>query len=344
MSVYEHPEFRDHERVVFFRDADTELRVIIAIHRSRGGVAGGGTRFKLYARGADAVADVLRLSRAMTYKMVFTGMPFGGAKAVILGDPKRDKTRETLHAYARCVASLGGQYVCAPDVGTTAEDMAVIHEVTPHVTGLPERGGDTAAPTSVGLMAGLRATLHFATGRDDLAGMTVAVQGVGGVGGHLCRALHAAGVRLRIADIDRDAVERLAAETGAEILDPAEILFADADVLAPCALGAVLDDETVPRVRAPIICGGANNQLAATRHAAALKARGILFVPDYVVNAGGTLGGCAQAGLLDEAQLEAALRRIGETTTRILNLAAERDIAPADAAEELAEQTLRAER
>lgn len=340
MSVFEHPEYAGHERVVFWHDHGVGLRAITAIHSLRGGLSGGGIRCYPYRTSGDALTDVLRLSRAMTYKMVLTGLPIGGGKTVVIGDPATEKTPALLHALGRCVHSLGGQYLCAPDVGTSSADMAVIREVTPHVTGLPGAGGNTAIPTARGVLRGIEAAVRFRLGRDTFRGLTVAVQGVGAVGGLLCRHLHEAGAHLILADVDRATADALAAELGADVVGTDEILFAAADVVAPCALGAILDDDSIPRIRAGIVCGGANNQLKEPRHGQALHDRGILFAPDYVVNAGGTLGGAAQAGMFSADQLESRIAGIYDTTLRIFELAAKRQIPPDAAAQSLAEEVL----
>ncbi|HEX9164612.1 MAG TPA: Glu/Leu/Phe/Val dehydrogenase dimerization domain-containing protein [Gemmatimonadales bacterium] len=340
MSVFEHPEYAGHERVVFWHDQGVGLRAITAIHRLRGGLSGGGIRFYPYRSSADALTDVLRLSRAMSYKMALTGLPLGGGKTVVIGDPATEKTPALLHALGRWVDSLGGQYLCAPDVGTSSADMAVIREVTPHVTGLPGAGGNTAIPTARGLLRGIEAAVRFRLGRDSLRGLTIAVQGVGAVGSLLCRHLHEAGARLILADVDRAAADALAAELGADVVGTDEILFAKADVVAPCALGAILDDDSVPRIRAAIVCGGANNQLKEPRHGRLLHERGILFAPDYVVNCGGTLGGAAQAGMFSADQLESRLARIYDTALRVFEIAATRNLPPDAAAQSLAEELL----
>jgi leucine dehydrogenase len=343
LSVFEHPEYAGHERVTFFHDRETGLRAITALHRVRGGRSGGGIRFYPYRTSADALTDVLRLSRAMSYKMALTGLPLGGGKTVVIGDPARDKTPALLRALGRCVHGLGGEYLCAPDVGTSSEDMAVIREITPHVTGLPGGGGNTAIPTALGVLRGIEAAVRFRLGRSDLRGLTVAVQGVGAVGGLLCRHLHDAGATLVVADVDAAAAATVAAECEARVVGTAEILFVEADVVAPCALGAVLDDASIPRIRAGIVCGGANNQLRSPEHARLLHDRGVLFAPDYLVNSGGTLGGAGQAGLLTPEQVEAGIDRIYDTTLRIFEIAAARNIPPDAAAQELAEEILAAE-
>jgi leucine dehydrogenase len=343
MSVFEHPEYAGHERVTFWHDHGVGLRAITAIHCLRGGRSGGGIRFYPYQTSADALTDVLRLSRAMSYKMALTGLPLGGGKTVVIGDPAKEKTPALLHALAQGVHSLGGQYLCAPDVGTTSADMAVIREVTPYVTGLPGDGGNTAIPTARGVFRGIEAAVRFRLGRDTLSGLTIAVQGVGAVGSRLCQHLHEAGAQLILADADRAAADRIAAALGGRVVGTDEILFVEADVVAPCALGAILNDDSIPRIRAGIVCGGANNQLAEPRHGLLLHERGILFAPDYVVNCGGTLGGAAQAGLLTPEQFESRIAGIYDTTLRVFEIAATQQVPPDAAAQSLAEALLEQE-
>jgi len=274
----------------------------------------------------------------MTYKFVLTGLPAGGGKSVVLGDPKTQKTPELLRAFGREVEKLDGRYICAPDVGTNPDDMHVIREATSYVTGEDE--GGTAPPTALTVLEGMKACVKHVLRRGDLEGLVVAIQGVGGVGGHLCTHLHEAGAKLIVADINNDAVAQVVASCGATAVAPDAILDAECDILAPCALGAVLNDASVPTVRAKIICGGANNQLAGARHADMLHERGIVFAPDYVVNVGGTLGGSAEIGILDETQFHDAIRQVYNTMTTVLTTAEEKGVTTSAAAEQLAEDKL----
>jgi len=340
MAIFEHQEYSDHERVTFFHDLDTSLFAINAIHRLRNGKSGGGIRFFPYKDSAAAVLDVLRLSRAMSYKMVLSGLPVGGGKTVVIGEPAKDKTPDLLHALGRCIDNLDGQYICGPDVGTNSADMAVIREVTPHVVGLPGEGRDTSTPTARGVFHGIQAAANFRLGRDNLRGLTVAVQGVGAVGSVLCSYLRDVGAQLIIADVKQEAVESAARELDAKVVDPDEILFVEADVIAPCAMGAVLNDESIPKIKAVIVCGGANNQLAAPRHGQLLKEIGILFAPDYVVNSGGALSGITQAGLIAPEQFETKLSQIYDTTLRIFEIATAQNVSTDEAAQSLAEELL----
>jgi leucine dehydrogenase len=293
MEIFETREFDGHELVVFGHDAATGLKAIIAVHSTALGPAAGGCRMWPYASTAAAVSDVLRLSRGMSYKNAMAGLKFGGGKAVIMGDARRDKSPELLQAFGRLVDSLGGRYITAEDVGTTIADMAHVARATRHVSGLGrapgEAGGDPGPKTALGVYLGIRAAVKFKLGRADLNGVSLAIQGLGGVGYHLSRLLAADGARLLVADVHKVAVQRVCEEFKAQAVPVEEILTQDVDVLAPCALGAILDGRSIPRLRARIVAGAANNQLAQDQDGAALQAAGILYAPDYVINAGGII-------------------------------------------------------
>src|SRR6202040_396667 len=286
-------EFDGHEVVVFSHDANTGLRAIVAVHSTALGPAAGGCRMWPYASTTAAVVDVLRLSRGMSYKNAMASLPFGGGKAVIIGDARKAKTPELFEAFGRFVASLGGRYVTAEDVGTTMTDMASVARVTRHVAGLGhapgEAGGDPGPKTALGVYLGIKAAVRFRLGRQNLQDLTVAVQGAGGVGYHLCGMLAAEGAQLRVADVRPAAVQRVCEEFRARAVPVEDLLAADVDVLAPCALGAVLNAQSIPRLRARIIAGAANNQLAQGQDGLSLRAAGILYAPDYVINAGGII-------------------------------------------------------
>lgn len=289
MSVFGAVDFSEHEQVVFVNEPSVGLRAIIAIHSTRRGPAFGGCRMWPYASEAEALRDVLRLSRGMTHKAAITRLPFGGGKSVIIGDPARDKSPALLHAMGRAVDRLGGRYVMADDVGTTVRDMEMIRQVTPYAAGLPDAEGAPCPATAWGVLQGILATAHHGLGRSDLEGLSVAVQGLGSVGFRLCRYLHAAGARLLVGDLQAGRVREAVELFGARAVPADEILFAEADILSPNALGAVFDDATIPRLRCRAIAGAANNQLAEERHGVELHRRGILYAPDFVVNAGGLI-------------------------------------------------------
>lgn len=293
-SLWSNPDFDNHEAVQFVTDEASGLRAIISMHSTHLGPAAGGTRFWHYAKDEAALTDALRLSRGMSYKNAMAGLPLGGGKAVILADENRTKTPEMIAAFGRAVNRLGGNYVTAEDVGMTVADMIAISAQTKFVAGLPiegvgEVGGDPGPHTALGVFLGLKAAVKRKLGRDNLSGVHVAIQGAGSVASHLARHCAAEGAKLSIADIATDRVEAVASELGATIVDPAEILSLEADVLSPCALGAILNEASIAALNAPIIAGAANNQLATPGDGERLAARGILYAPDYVINAGGII-------------------------------------------------------
>ncbi|WP_293368869.1 Glu/Leu/Phe/Val dehydrogenase [Nevskia sp.] len=324
MSVFSHPEFDAHEHVAFHHDAGSGLRAIIAVHNTRLGCGLGGCRMFPYASDADALTDVLRLSRGMTYKAALAGLPQGGGKSVILGDPRRDKTPELIRAMGRFVESLGGAYVVAEDSGTSVPDIRLMAEETRHVGGLADeksiaagRTGDPSPATALGTFIGIQAAVRFILGHDDLRGLNVAIQGVGNVGYRLAKHLHEAGANLWVTDIHAPAVERAVAEFGAKPVAMDEIHALDVDVFAPCALGAILNERTIPQIRARVIAGASNNQLATPADGLRVLDRGLLYAPDYVINAGGIIDIHYEGPGYDEAVVHAHLQRIGSTLTTI---------------------------
>ena len=288
-----YPDFDAHEALHFVTDETTGLRAIIAMHSTHLGPAAGGTRFWHYSDDADALTDALRLSRGMSYKNSMAGLPLGGGKAVVLADSSRTKTPEMLAAFASAVDSLGGKYVTAEDVGMSVSDMIEISKKTKYVAGLPvgggQVGGDPGPHTSLGVFLGIKAAVKRALGKDNLDGLHIALQGAGSVAGGVARQAAAEGARLSIADVDQGRAEALAAETGGTVVAPGDLLSLEADVVSPCALGAILTEESIAQLRTPIVAGGANNQLATAEDGKRLQARGILYAPDYVINAGGII-------------------------------------------------------
>ncbi|WP_425472964.1 Glu/Leu/Phe/Val family dehydrogenase [Vallicoccus soli] len=334
-----------HEQVVLCQDRSSGLRAIVALHSTALGPGLGGTRFHPYPSEDAALADVLDLSRGMSYKNALAGLDHGGGKAVIIGDPRRDKTEALLRAYGRFVQSLGGRYVTACDVGTYVEDMDVVARETRFVTGRSEHSGgagDSSVLTAYGVLQGLRASAERAWGSASLAGRTVGVAGVGKVGRHLVGHLVAEGARAVVTDVDAGAVQRvLAAHPGVEVVpDAAALVRADLDAYAPCALGGALTDEVVEVLRARVVCGGANNQLAHPGVADALAERGVLYAPDFVVNAGGVIQVADEVdGPVPERARERA-GRIFATTQRVFAVAQEHATTPVAAAEHLAEERM----
>lgn len=289
---WSHPDFDGHEDVHFFNDQATGLKAIIAIHSTHCGPASGGVRCWHYAREQDALTDALRLSRGMSYKNAMAGLPVGGGKGVILAGNTRP-TALQLRAFGAAIESLNGRYVTAEDVGMSEADMQTIAQATRHVSGLPvatgQAGGNPGPSTAMGVYLGVKAAVEQALGRADMRGVHVAIQGVGSVGGGLARLLAKDGAQLTLADVDQARAHALAAELEARVVPAEEIMALPADLFSPNALGAILDEYSIPRLAAPIVAGGANNQLATAADARRLHERGILYAPDYVINAGGII-------------------------------------------------------
>ena len=345
MEIFNLREFDGHELVVFGHDAGTGLRAIIAIHSTTLGPAAGGCRMWPYATTAEAVADVLRLSRGMSYKNAMAELPLGGGKAVIIGDSRKSKTAELFEAFGRIVDSLGGRYITAEDVGTTTADMANVAHTTRFVAGLGaapgQAGGDPGPKTALGVYLGIKAAVKFRLGRTDLKGVRVAIQGLGGVGQHLCGLLAAEGAELFVADVHPAAVERAREQFEARPVPVEELLTLDVDVLSPCALGAVLNSRSIPRLRARIVAGAANNQLAQDEDGAALQAAGILYAPDYVINAGGIISVSREYyGGASEAQVIADIQAIPARLTEIFERARREKRATNQVADQMARERL----
>jgi valine dehydrogenase (NAD+) len=331
-----------HEQVVFGSDPATGLRCIIAIHSTRLGPGLGGTRFHHYDDEEDALVDVLRLSKAMTYKAACAGLDLGGGKAVILGDPDSLRSEGLLRAYGRIVESLGGRYITACDVGTTPDDLAVVARETRWATGADEAhggSGDSGVPTARGVHLAMRACARHRWGDDSLDGRHVAVQGLGKVGRRVVEHLLEEGAKVTVADVDPRAVAAVEGQPGVEVADVAEVLAVDADIVSPNALGGVLDETAIARLRAEVVCGGANNQLAEEEDAERLHRRGILYAPDYVVNAGGLINVADELGPGGHrpARVERRLERIGETLLEVFARADVDDVSTERAAVTVAE-------
>lgn len=339
-----------YEQVVVGNDEASGLHAVVAIHSTALGPALGGTRFVPYADLDAGLADALALARAMTYKNALAGLPHGGGKGVIVGDPHRDKTRELLRAYGRLVASLAGRYVTACDVGTYVADMDVVATTNPWTTGRsPENGGagDSGDLTAVGVHHSLRAVAEHLWGSPSLAGRRVAIVGVGKVGRRVAEHVLAEGGRVVVGDVDAGALDRLRAQhPEVEVAAHADDLVGtEADVLVPCALGGIVDDESVERIAAAAVCGGANNQLAHPGLADRLAARGVLYAPDFLVNAGGVIAvgeEYAGRGTYDEGRARARAEAIGATLLEVLRAAQQEGTTPLAAAERLAEARIAA--
>ena len=345
------PDFDEHERVELVHDRASGLTAILAIHSSHLGPGAGGTRFWHYPDPAMAMRDALRLSRGMSYKNAMAGLPMGGGKAVILANAARDKTPGMMAAFGDAIEALGGAYVTAEDVGMTEADMAAIAARTSYVTGLPAegaggKGGDPGPHTSRGVFLGLREAVRAGLGKQSLSGVHVAVQGTGSVGSGLARHLAAQGARLTLADIDSERAARLAAELGGTAVPADAIMDTECDVFSPCALGAIIDDESIARLRAPVVAGGANNQLARAEHGDMLAERGILYAPDYVINAGGIIAVtyeylARQEGRpLDIATTDAAVDAIPGRLSEIWERARAEGAAPSRVADAMAQRLI----
>lgn len=334
--IFNELNFDDHEQVVFASEPKSGLKAIIAIHNTNLGPAMGGCRMWNYASEALAINDVLRLSRGMTYKNAVAGLPLGGGKSVIIGNPKTDKTPALFEALGEALERLGGRYITAEDVGTSPEDMAHVATKTRYVAGLGA-SGDPSPYTALGCFVGAQAAVKHHLKRDTMEGLTVAVQGLGHVGYDYARRLHAAGARLVVADIDRAALERARAEFGAEIVAPEAIYDVPADIYAPCALGATLNPDTLPRLKAKIVAGAANNQLATADVGELLRQKGVLYAPDFVLNAGGIIKVCYEYFHKPEADVEAHVRNISDTLAEIFARADREGLPTSVVADEMAE-------
>lgn len=333
----------DHEEVIFCHNKEVGLKAIIAIHNTSLGPALGGTRMWNYKTEEEALIDVLRLSRGMTYKAAAAGLNLGGGKAVIIGDPKSEKSEALFRAFGTYVNSLHGRYITAEDVGTTVRDMEYVFMETPYVTGIPKAlggSGDPSPYTAHGVLMGLKAAVKTKLKTDSLEGIRVAVQGLGNVGSHLVEYLTKEKAIVTIADIDQEKVKFLGDKFGAKALDANEIVTSECDVFAPCALGAVVNDDTINKLKCKVIAGGANNQLAEARHGKALQELGILYAPDYVINSGGLMN------VFVELEGYSAERAIEKTTQvydnmmHVFKIAEEEGVATNIAAHKLAEKRI----
>jgi leucine dehydrogenase len=340
MEIIDYNSGTDHERVVFGRDEASGYRGIIAIHNTRLGPALGGARFWNYASETDALVDVLRLSRGMTYKNALAGLPFGGGKSIIIGDNRTLLREDIFRAHGRFVETLGGSYLTAEDVGTTTADMEFVLRETRHVAGLADRSGDPSPVTARGVLRAMQAAARHRWQTDELAGRRVALQGCGHVGYYLAKELREVGAKLIVTDVDDERIERVVNECEAERVAPEEIYAVGADIFAPCALGGILNDETIPQLKVEIVAGAANNQLLEARHGETLAARGILYAPDYAANAGGVINGCIE--LLDWKQSEsrAKVEAIYDTLLEIFRRAEAEGVSTSEAADKLAEARL----
>lgn len=343
MSVFSHPEFDHHENISYFHCADTGLKAIIAVHNTNLGPALGGCRMWSYDDDEKALRDVLRLSKGMTYKAAITGLPLGGGKSVIIGDAKKVKTPEMMRAMGKAVDAMGGRYIVAEDVGTTVDDMNQISTNTKHVVGVAHGSGDPSPTTAYGVFIGLKAAVRHRLQKEDLRGMRISVQGLGNVGYNLCKLLHAEGAELSVTDVQTDKIDMAIKEFGAKAVALNDIYDVEADVFAPCALGAILNDETIKRLKVKVVAGAANNQLAEPRHGDILRDLKVLYAPDYLINAGGLINvyyeHTARSGkTADRATVLAHVEKIADTAESVFRRAEQDGISTALAADRVAEQ------
>ena len=338
MAVFSSPHFDGHEQIAFCHDGANDLNAIIAIHNTSRGPALGGCRIWNYETEEAALNDVLRLSRGMTYKSALADLPYGGGKSVILGDPARDNSQSLFEAMGRFVDSLGGRYIIAEDVGTTPADMAVIDTMTAHVAGLEGGSGDPSPATAWGVFLGMRSAIRERLQRESFEDLRVAVQGLGSVGFDLCRLLHEAGARLWVSDLNESTVDLAVEQFKAQPVALDEIYGLDVDVFAPCALGAVINDQTIAIMKAQVIAGSANNQLAEDGHGEALLRAGILYAPDYLINAGGVINISYEGPSYDREVAFAQVGRIEDTLTAVFSRAKSENVATSVAADRIAEE------
>lgn len=321
--MFDHPSYDAHEGVHAFHDAATGLKCVIAVHSTALGPAAGGCRMWNYTTGGAMLTDVLRLSQGMSYKNAMAGIPLGGGKAVIWGDPKSDKSPDLFRAFGRAVESLRGTYYTAEDVGVDVADMSIVRQETRFVAGLDEgaaASGDPSPVTARGVYLGIRQVAKRLFGTDDLNGRTIAVQGVGSVGGYTCAHLAAAGANLVITDIDQEALASVARSTGARIVAPGDIYDVEADIFSPNALGAILNEKTLARLKVKGVAGGANNQLVVPEMGEFLRRKGILYAPDYVINGGGIINVAAEiSGKYSRDWVEATLAQLMVTLGDVLD-------------------------
>lgn len=331
-----------HEQVSFFHDRDTGLKAIIGIHSTVLGPSLGGCRMWKYNDEQEALRDVLRLSRGMTYKAALAGLNLGGGKAVIIGDSRQDKTDEMLKVFGRAVDSLGGRYITAEDVGMTVRDIDTIRTVTNHAVGGSNEGGsgDPSVMTAFGVFQGMKAALKAAGMGESLEGLRVAIQGVGNVGYHLCSYLSAAGAELVITDIYPNQVEKVVQEFGADVVSPDQIYSTNCDVFAPCALGAILNARTIPQLKCKIVAGSANNQLETEKDGFDLFNRGITYAPDYAINSGGLVNVAAELEGYNYKKVMDKVATVYDTIAEVLERSKREDIPPHEAADALAEHRL----
>ncbi len=332
-----------YEEVLLYQDDEAGLKSITAIHDTTLGPAVGGTRMLPYNNEKEALADVLRLSRAMTYKAAASGLDFGGGKAVIIGDAERDKSEKLLRAFGKFIESLNGRFLTGEDVGTSSDDMRIVGQETKYAIYPPkslEAQWQTSHLTAFGVLRGIQASVREMYGNDSLSGIRIAIQGIGKVGDQLARLLHAESAELIVTDLNRSRLKAISEELGAAVVGPHEIYQIDTEVFSPCALGGILNDEVVPLLRCGIVAGAANNQLAEDRHAEELWKKGILYAPDYVINAGGLISALYEMGRCDKATVIRMTAEIYDRLRAIFDTARSENIPAQVAADRMVEERI----
>lgn len=340
MKIFEYLEKYDYEQLIFCQDRATGLKVIIGIHDTTLGPALGGTRFWNYETEEEAIIDVLRLSRGMTYKSAAAGLNLGGGKAVIIGDPEKIKSEELLRTFGRFVEGLGGRYITAEDMNIGTQDVAYINDETDHVVGLEGKSGNPSPVTAFGTFRGILAAANEVFGSDDLTGKVVAVQGLGAVGYNVCKHLHEAGAKLYVTDIKKANIDRVVNDFGATAVAPDEIHKIECDIYAPCAMGAVINDFTINELKCKIVAGAANNQLAEEKHGDMLKEKGILYIPDYVINAGGVINVYEELMGYNRERAMSRASNIYNVVKKVIEISKRDNISTAKAADRMAEERI----
>jgi leucine dehydrogenase len=340
MPIFSSIDFDEHEQVSFFYDKETNLKAIIAIHSTLRGPALGGCRIWPYAEEFLAIKDALRLSQAMTYKAALADLPFGGGKAIIIGAAYQEKPAALLRAFGKCIENLNGRYITAEDVGTSVKDLDTISETTSFAGGTLKGSGDPSPLTALGIYEGMRAAALHRLGQSSLQGIKVAIQGLGHVGCHLCKLLTQAGAELIVADIRPKCVEQIVKEFKAKAVSSEDIYDVEADIFAPCGLGAVINDTTIPRLKFSIIAGSANNQLENPIHGKILSDKNILYAPDYVINAGGIINISYEGPSYEVDKVKIHVRKIYDTLLNIFHKSNELHLPTSEVADQMARERL----
>lgn len=340
MNIFDYLEKYDYEQLVFCHDKNSGLKAIIGIHDTTLGPALGGTRIWDYKTEEEAIIDVLRLSRGMTYKNAAAGLNLGGGKTVIIGDPAKIKSEELFRAFGRFVEGLGGRYITAEDMNTSTQDMSYIHDETEYVTGLEGKSGNPSPVTAFGVFRGILAGVNEIFGSDDLTGKVVAVQGLGAVGYTVCQYLHEAGAKLYVTDIRKESIDRAVNDFGAIAVAPDEIYKVECDIFAPCAMGASINDFTVEQLKCKIVGGSANNQLAEERHGDMLKEKGILYIPDFVINSGGVINVFEEIRGYNKDRAMTKASNIYNVCKKVFEISNKENIPTYKAAERMAEERI----